>query len=177
MGFTPNRRLWVGGAIFVSAALCCVAVPFLFRLEAVTRRCFAAVARYQAVVAVGMALLQLHFALSHSDEELEERLRNGLRPTARVCAFYVAVAFGAMLGSRPTEQLSLGERRLCLSLVVGVTLAADLTQARRLGDARFLFLWGSFHAPMGLSLWACSAGGAAKAKALASKLTLAGVEA
>lgn len=96
--------------------------------------------------------------------------------------------------------MSLGERRLCLSLVVGVTLAADLaqarrlaeyltihsfirsfiadlTQARRLGDARFLFLWGSFHAPMGLSLWACSAGGAAKAKALASKLTLAGVDA
>jgi len=75
MGYTPNRRLWVCGAIFVSAALCCVAVPFLFRLEAVTRRCFAAVARYQAVVAVGMALLQLHFALSHSDEEITGRTR------------------------------------------------------------------------------------------------------
>ena len=79
MGYTPNRRLWVCGAIFVSAALCCVAVPFLFRLEAVTRRCFAAVARYQAVVAVGMALLQLHFALSNPEEELAERLRGERR--------------------------------------------------------------------------------------------------
>ena len=79
MGYNPNRRFWVGGAIFVSAALCCVAVPFLFRLEAVTRRCFAAVARYQAVVAVGMALLQLHFALSNPEEELAERLRGERR--------------------------------------------------------------------------------------------------
>jgi len=123
--------------------------------------------------------------------------------TRSLTALFSSLADGPAFlcsGSRPTEQLSLGERRLCLSLVVGVTLAADLaqarrlaeyltihsfirsfiadlTQARRLGDARFLFLWGSFHAPMGLSLWACSAGGAAKAKALASKLTLAGVEA
>ena len=79
MGYNPNRRFWVGGAIVVSAALCCVAVPFLFRLEAVTRRCFAAVARYQAVVAVGMALLQLHFALSNPEEELAERLRGERR--------------------------------------------------------------------------------------------------
>jgi len=53
-----------------------------------------------------------------------------------------------------------------LSLAVGVSLAADLVQARRLGDARFLFLWGWFHVPMGLSFWACCA---AEAKALASK--------
>jgi len=54
--------------------------------------------------------------------------------------------------------------------VVGVSLAADLVQARRLSDARFLFLWGWFHVPLGLSFWACgSADGAAKAKALASK--------
>ena len=109
-------------------------------------------------------------------------------------------ALFSFLGSRPAKQLSLHERSLCLgllagvlisttfanfiflrlvclSLVVGVSLAADLAQARRLGDARFLFLWGWFHVPMGLSFWACSAGGAAKAKALASKLTLAGVEA
>ena len=100
----------------------------------------------------------------------------------------------SFLGSRPAKQLSLHERCLCLgllagmliiatftfanffflrlvclSLVVGVSLAADLAQARRLGDARFLFLWGWFHVPMGLSFWACSADGAAKAKALASK--------
>ena len=150
-----------------------------------------------------------------------------MRPTTLFCVLYVAVSYGAMLGSlpaehplthslllsglralfsflgsRPAKQLSLHERWLCLgllasmlisatftfanfiflrlvclSLVVGVSLAADLAQARRLGDARFLFLWGWFHVPMGLSFWACSAGGAAKAKALASKLTLAGVEA
>ena len=141
-----------------------------------------------------------------------------MRPTTLFCVLYVAVSYGAMLGSlpaehplthslllsgpralfsflgsRPAKQLSLHERWLCLgllagvlvsttfanfiflrlvclSLVVGVSLAADLVQARRLSDARFLFLWGWFHVPLGLSFWACgSADSAAKAKALASK--------
>ena len=143
-----------------------------------------------------------------------------MRPTTLFYVLYVAVSYGAMLGSlpaehplthslllsgpravfsflgsRPAKQLSLHERCLCLgllagmliiatftfanffflrlvclSLVVGVSLAADLVQARRLSDARFLFLWGWFHVPLGLSFWACgSADGAAKAKALASK--------
>lgn len=143
-----------------------------------------------------------------------------MRPTPLFCVLFIAVSYGAMLGSlpaehplthslllsgpravfsflgsRPAKQLSLHERWLCLGLLAGmliiatftfahfmflrlvclslvavVSLAADLVQARRLSDARFLFLWGWFHVPLGLSFWACgSADGAAKAKALASK--------
>ena len=81
MGFSEMAQFpgWTVGAIFFSAALCCVAVPFLFRLEGVARRSLDAVARYQAVVAVGMALLQLHFALSNPEEELAEWLRGERR--------------------------------------------------------------------------------------------------
>ena len=82
MGFTAQGELsprWTVGAIFFSCALCSLAVPFLFRLEGVVRRSLAAVARYQAAVTVGMALLQLHFALSNPEEELAERLRGERR--------------------------------------------------------------------------------------------------
>ena len=81
MGFSEMSLIpgWTVGAIFFSGALCSLAVPFLFRLEGVARRSLAAVARYQAVVAVGMALLQLHFALSNPEEELAERLRGERR--------------------------------------------------------------------------------------------------
>ena len=82
------------------------------------------------------------------EQELEERLRSGLRPTTLFCVLYVAVSYGAMLGSLPAEhplthslllsgpralfsflgshpakQLSLHERWLCLGLLASMLIS------------------------------------------------------
>lgn len=105
-------------------------------------------------VAIGLALVNVHSAVTYTPQELAERMQIATtRPATHVAIFYCAAALGAIIGSRPPEQLSRRMRLISFALLAVISLSADVILFTRSGDVRFLMGQACFNAPMAVAYW------------------------
>ena len=137
-------------------------MPFLVCTDSIVRLSLSFLAPLAAITAVGLALLNVHSALTYTPQELAERLEIATRPTTHISVLYAAAALGAALGSRPPDQLSHLMKVVTQRLLVIITLNADIILSVRSGSPQFLMGQVCFNTPMVSAFWLSSHPGSRK---------------
>jgi len=142
------------GPVLLAIMLCGALVSFFMCPDGRLQSIVTILALCAVSVAIGLALVNMHSAVTYTPKELAERMQIATtRPATHVAIFYCAGALGAIIGSRPPEQLSRRMRLISFALLAAISLSADVILFTRSGDVRFLMGQACFNAPMAVAYW------------------------